>query len=124
MYSYPIKNRKLIALKLEKFYKDVENKRKNKKTRLQTDPEFKQKKIFDLNKKYNIEMFSTAVRSGKEFAAEQKIRELKKRIFRLLTLGKNIGLKKRPNEIIAKATDNMNSVPTPKYGVLIFKKKK
>ena len=113
-YSYPMKNRKLIALKLEKFYQDVENKRKNKKTRLQTDLEFKQKKIFDLNKKYNTEMFPTAVRVGKGFPAEQKIRELKKRVFRLLTLGQNIGLKKRPNKIIAKATDNMNSIPTPR----------
>ena len=47
---------------------------KNKKTRLQTDLEFKQKKIFDLNGKYNIEMFSTALRGGKAFAAEQQIR--------------------------------------------------
>ena len=39
-----MKNRKLIALKLEKFYKDVEEKRKNKKMRLQADLEFKQKK--------------------------------------------------------------------------------
>ena len=80
-YSYPMKNRKLLALKLEKFYKDVKNKRKNKNTRLQTDLEFKQKKIFDHNKKYKIEMFSIAIRGGKAFAAEQKIGELKKRIF-------------------------------------------
>ena len=46
--------------------------------RLRTDLEFKQKKIFDLNKKYNVEIFSTAVRDGKAFAAEQKIIELKK----------------------------------------------
>ena len=63
-YSYPMKNRKLIVLKLEKFYKDVENKKKNKKTRLQTDLEFKQKNFFDFNKKCNIEMFSTAVRGA------------------------------------------------------------
>ena len=75
------------------------------------------KKIFDLNKKHKIEMFSTAVRGGKAFAVEQKIRELKKRIFRLLTLWKNIGLKKRPKEIIAKALDDMNSISTPTYGV-------
>ena len=75
-YVYPMKNRKLIALKLEKFYKDVSEKRKNKKMRLQTDLEFKQKKIFDLSKKYNVEMFLTAVRT-KTFAAEQKNRELK-----------------------------------------------
>ena len=71
-----MKNRKLTALKLEKFYKDVEKKRE--KTRLHTDLEFKQKKIFDLNEKYSVEMFSTAVRGGKAFAAEQNIRELQK----------------------------------------------
>ena len=54
--------------------------------RLLTDFQFKQKKIFDLNKKYNVEMFSTAFRGGKAFAAEQKIRELKKRINRLLAI--------------------------------------
>ena len=42
-YVYPMKNRKLIALKLEKFYKDINEKRKNKKMRLQT--------IFHLSKK-------------------------------------------------------------------------
>ena len=50
-------------------------------------------------------MFSTAATGGKAFAAEQKIRELKKRI------------STRPNEIISKAVDNMNSIPTIKYGV-------
>ena len=38
-------------------------------TRLQMDQEFNQKKIFDLNKKYNVDMFSTAVMGGKAFAA-------------------------------------------------------
>ena len=59
------------------FYKEVEGKRKGQKTRLQTYQEFKQRKIYDLNKKYNVDMFSTAVRGGKAFAAEQKLRELK-----------------------------------------------
>ena len=49
-----MKNTSLIPLKLEKFDKDVAAKRKNKKLRLQTDLEFKQKKIFGLNKKYNV----------------------------------------------------------------------
>ena len=75
-YVFPMKIRKLIALKPEKYYKDVSEKGKNKKMRLQTDLEFKQNKIFDLNKKYNVEMFSTTVRGGKAFVAEQKIREL------------------------------------------------
>ena len=34
---------------------------------LQTDQEFKQRKIFDFHKKYN-DMFSTAARGGKAFA--------------------------------------------------------
>ena len=45
--------------------------------RLQTDQEFKQRNIEQLNKKYNIEIYSTHVRGGKAFAAEQKICELK-----------------------------------------------
>ena len=68
----------MIPLKLEKFYKEVADKIKNKKRRLQSDVEFKQKKIVDLNKKYNVEMFSTAVRDGKAFAAGQKLREIAK----------------------------------------------
>ena len=46
-------------------------KRKGQKMRFQTDQEYKQIKIFDLNKKYNVDMFSTAVRRGKAFDAEQ-----------------------------------------------------
>ena len=88
VYVYPMKSRKSVVNKIEIFYKEVEQKRKDKKTRLQTDQEFKRKKIFKLNIKYNIDMFSTAVRGGKAFAAEQKLRELKKRIFRLKALEK------------------------------------
>ena len=71
VYVYPIKLRKSILNQMENFYKDVENKIKGWKMRLPTDQEFKQRKYFDLNKKYNIDMFSTAVRGGKAFAAEQ-----------------------------------------------------
>ena len=46
--------------------------------RLQTDLEFQQNEIKRLNEKYNVEMFSSWVRRGKAYAAEQKIRELKK----------------------------------------------
>ena len=63
---------------MEIFYKQVEGKRKGQKIRLQTDQEFKQKKIFDLNKTFNVDMFSTAVKGGNAFAAEQKLRELNK----------------------------------------------
>ena len=54
--------------------------------RLQTDNEFQQVKIKDLNHKYNVTMFTTNVRGGKAFAAEQKIRELKKRISKVKTI--------------------------------------
>ena len=63
------------------FYKEVEEKRKGQKTRLQTDQEITRKKIFDLNKKYNVNMFSTALRGGKAFATKEKLKELKKIIF-------------------------------------------
>ena len=75
VYVYGMKNRSLIPLKLEKFYKEVASKHKNKKMRLQTDLEFKQKKIFALNKKYNLDMFSNTMHGGKAFAAEKKLRE-------------------------------------------------
>ena len=82
-YVYPMKLTKPILNKMEIFYQDDENERKGQKMKIQTDQEFKQRKIFDLNKKYNIGLFSTAVRGGKTFAAEQKLKELKKRISEL-----------------------------------------
>ena len=110
-----MKNRSLIPLKLLKFYKEVANKRKNKEMRLQTDLEFKQKKIFSLNKKYNVDMFSTAVRGGNAFTAEQKLRELKKRLSRLLVLQRNSKKKfKSANVLIQKAVENLNFLPTVK----------
>ena len=65
-----MKSTKSILNKIEIFYKVVENKRKGQKIRLQTD-EGLLKKIFDLNKKNNVDMFSTTVRGGKAFAAEK-----------------------------------------------------
>ena len=59
---------KSILKKIEIFCKNFENKIKGQKMKLQTDQEFKQRKIFDVNKKYNDDMFSTAVRGGKAFA--------------------------------------------------------
>ena len=38
---------------------------------------------FLLNEMNNVEMFTTSVRGGKAFAAEQKIREIKTRISKL-----------------------------------------
>ena len=50
--------------------------------RLQTDPEFKQTNIEQLNKKFNVETYSAHLRGRNAFAAEQKIRELKKLLLR------------------------------------------
>ena len=47
------------------FCKEVGGKRKGQKRRLQTDQEFKQKKIFDLNRKFNADMFLTVFGVGK-----------------------------------------------------------
>ena len=65
------------------FYDEVRSKRKNKRIRLQVDNEFQQVKIKDLNNENNVEMFTSSVRSGKAFAAEQRISELKTRISKL-----------------------------------------
>ena len=69
--------KKIFLIKKRKlFYEEIEPKRNmNKKMRLQTDLEFQQRKIMKLNKKYNVLMFSTKIRGGKAFSAEQKIRE-------------------------------------------------
>ena len=83
IYTYPMKKRSLLSKKLEKFYKDVQDKRKNKRTKLQTDLEFNQNEIKKINKLFNIEMFHTRTRGGKAFAAEQKIREFKKLLLKM-----------------------------------------
>ena len=67
-----MKKRNFLPKKIELFYNDIDKKR------LQIVQEFKQRKIEELNKKRDVEMYSTHLRGGKAFAAEQKIRELKK----------------------------------------------
>ena len=66
--------------KIKLFYDEVKEKRKGKRMRLQIDTEFQQVKIKSLNDENNIEMFTSSLRGGKAFAAEQKIRELTTRI--------------------------------------------
>ena len=55
---------------------------------LQTDLEFQQNEIKNLNKKYNVEIFSTRLGGGKAFAAEQNIREFKKLLLKSKSLEK------------------------------------
>ena len=71
--------------------------------RLEVDQEFQQVKIKDLNDLNNVEMFSTFLRGGKAFAAEQKIRELTTRIAKLFS--KKL---KSPRKIIEISTANVN----------------
>ena len=71
----------LLAKKIQDFYNDVSKKRTGK-VQLQTNHEFQQTKIKQLNKAYNVDMYSTNLRDGKSFAAEQKICELKKTAFK------------------------------------------
>ena len=83
VYTYTMKSRKQILQKMKIFYDEVRSKRKGKRMRLQVDNEFQQVKTKDLNDKNNVEMFTSSVRGGKAFAAEQKIRELKTRVSKL-----------------------------------------
>ena len=78
IYTFPMKKRALLKNKMKMLYEEIENKRKDR-MRLQTDLEFQQNEIKKLNKKYNVEMFSTR----KAFAAEQKIREFKKLLLKI-----------------------------------------
>ena len=70
--------------------------------RLQTDLEFQQNKIKELNKKFDAEMFHTKLRGGKAFAAEQKIREFKKKLLRSKSFEKLKKKRIKPNELIKK----------------------
>ena len=80
---------------MKSIYDKITNKIKNKKTiRLQVDNEFQQVKIKDLTDKNNAEMFTTSIRGGKAFAAEQKIRERKTRISKLSAQKLKISLTK------------------------------
>ena len=108
-----MRSRKQISQRLKQFYEQVKDKRKGKEMKLQVDQELQQQKIKDLNKQNNVKIFSTSLRGGKAFAAEQKIGKLKTRISKL----KDQNLKITPNKIIEISTKNMNIQPSKKYGI-------
>ena len=83
--------------------------------RLQTDLEFKQNQILNLNDEFNVEMFHTQLRGGKALAAQQKIREFKKLLLRSKRLEKQRGKRIKPNDLIRKAAQNMNETISTKY---------
>ena len=107
-----MKSRKQIRQKLEQFYRDDRSKRKGKKMKLQVDQVFQPVKIKDLNDLKNVEMFSTSLRGGKAFDAEQKIRELKTRIAKL----HGEKLKISPKKITEMSAASMNILVSKKYG--------
>ena len=118
VYVYTMRKKSNLVNKLETFYKEIESKRnKNEKMRLQTDQEFQQNEIKKLNVKYNVEMFSSRIRGGKAFAAEQKIRELKKIIFKTKNVYKMSKKKINSKKIIQKVIENMNKTNSEKYGL-------
>ena len=71
--------------------------------RLETEQEFKQRKIFEFNKKLNLEMYSTNLQGGKAFAAEQNIRELKRTLLKKKCMEKFKRERIKPNELIKKS---------------------
>ena len=85
IYTYPMKTQNLLARKMILFYNDIKNKWTGR-MRLQMDLEFLQNSIKKLNEENDVEMYSSKIRGGKAFAAEQKIEELKK----LLLISKRI----------------------------------
>ena len=96
------------------FYDEVRSKRKKGKCmRLQVDNEFQQVKIKSLNNENNVEMFTSSVRGGKAFTAEQNIRELKARVSKLNAQK----LKIAPIKIVQNSTLNMNLMKSIKYGL-------
>ena len=76
--------------------------------RLQVDNEFRQGKIHDLNDQNNVEIFTTLIRGGKVFVAEQKTRVAKLNIQKL-----NFS----PTKIILKPAANLNNVISKKCGL-------
>ena len=116
IYVYPMKNRSLLAKKLKLFYEEIEQKR-NEKMYLQTDLEFKQNAIKNLNKEFNVEMFHTKLRGGKAFAAEQKIREFKKLLLKTKRLTKGGGKRLKPLKVIKNVVENLNKTPSAKYEI-------
>ena len=118
VYIYTFRTKNNLFKKVEEFYKEIDDKRaENETMRLQVDLEFQQKNIKDLNEKYNVDMFSTKNRGGKAFAAEQKIREFKKILFRIKKTYKRLKRKINSAKLIKKAVQNMNNTKSVKYGL-------
>ena len=82
--------------------------------RMRTDNEFQQVKMKDLNGKYNVAMSMTNVCGEKVFAAEQRIRELKRRILKLKPISDQNKAKISPATIIKHSAENINNFKSEK----------
>ena len=114
IYTYPMKRCSLLAKKMVIFYQEIAEKRMGR-MRLQTDREFQQLDIKKLNKEFDVDMYSTNLRSGKAFAAEQKICEWKKLFLRSKRIKKSLGKRVKRNELIKKVTFNLNNTHSVKH---------
>lgn len=87
--------------KIELFCKDIEDNRKdNKKLRIQIVQQFKQNQVDMINNK--MDMFQTSVNVGNTFSFKQNIRELKKLIFRSKKIQNQKRQRLKLNQIIKK----------------------
>ena len=68
-----------------------------------------------MNDELNVDMSHTRVRGGKDFAAEQKIREFKRILLRSKGLEKDRGKRIKPNDLNRKAAQNVNEKISTKY---------
>ena len=117
VYVYSMRTKYTLAKKIEEFYKEIDSKRNDEKMRLQVDLEFQQNKIKELNKKYNIQMFTSKNRGGKAYVAEQKIREFKKILFRIKKSHKRLKKRLNSTKAIKQAVQNMNNTKSEKYNL-------
>ena len=63
-------------------------------------------------------MFTTNIYGGKSFAAEQKIRELKKRTSKVKKISGQNKAKISPTTIIKRSTENMNNAKSETYKLI------
>ena len=124
-YLIPLKNRSKLNKGVEQFYDTIVKDRNALKKRnrspddpppmyIQTDMEFNRIDINLLNDQYNVEMYSSKMNSGHAFAAEQKIRELKK----LLTIqSRTLTGKRNLHQNLRDASTQINLTTNAKYNV-------
>ena len=77
---------------------------------------FNKRILKKLNKQFDVDMYSTNLRGGKAFVAEQKISELKKLLLRSKRIKKLACKCVKPNELFKKVTYNLNNTRSAKYG--------